>query len=286
MPNENAQEVMSNAQMLLNNNLSAAAKSLLDTYPQFKLQIIDGKVVDTQDMCQIYLDKFVTVNKQMLEMKDDVKKLADTEHEVLIIGPTGTGKELIAQALHSRREGKFRTVNCAGLPEHLVESELFGYEQGAFTGALKQTMGLMESARDGTLFLDEINSLPMHSQGKLLRALQSKVIRRVGGKNDIAINCRFVCASNIPISKMCGTNLFRTDLYARISTFELHTICLDDRLCDVPLIYKALGANDVLINHIITYINDPKNGLETWFPFNVRTVQQHIKRYKILGKLP
>lgn len=286
MPNDNIQEIIRNGQMLLDNNLSAAAKSLLDTYPQYKLQIVDNKVVDTQDLCQIFLDKFITVNKQMLELKDDVKKLADTDYEVLIIGPTGTGKELIAQALHSRREGKFRTVNCAGLPEHLVESELFGYEQGAFTGAIKQTMGLMESARDGTLFLDEINSLPMHSQGKLLRAIQSRVIRRVGGKNDITINCRIVCASNVHISKLCGTALFRTDLYARISTFELQTTDLEDRLEDVPKIYKALGASDVLINHIITYINDPKNATEAWFPFNVRTIQQHIKRYKVLGKLP
>lgn len=289
MPNDNIQEVIRNGQMLLDNNLSAAAKSLLDTYPQYKLQIVDNKVVDTQDLCQIFLDKFITVNKQMLELKDDVKKLADTDYEVLIIGPTGTGKELIAQALHSRREGKFRTVNCAGLPEHLVESELFGYEQGAFTGAIKQTMGLMESARDGTLFLDEINSLPMHSQGKLLRAIQSRVIRRVGGKNDITINCRIVCASNRYIDEMCKLGEFRTDLYARIGTFELHTTGLDERAADIIPIYKSLGSHEILWKNIedrLKGIWNTNTAIRVIFPFNVRSIQAHIKRYKVLGKMP
>lgn len=272
-------EIMASAQMLVDQKLQDAALSLIKTNDLSKvLTIIDGKVIDIKDACHLHLEKFITVNKQMLEMKEDVRKLANTEHEVLIVGPTGTGKEIIAQALHGRRSGKFRAVNCAGLPESLVEAELFGYEQGAFTGASSRTDGLMKYAQDGTLFLDEISELPPLAQGKLLRALQSKVIRRVGGKEDITINCRFVCASNKPLDKMVTDKLFRIDLYARVATFELHTIPLAERTEDVIPIYKSYGADEVLLHHIKLV---PKE-----YPFNVRTIQQHIKRYQVLGKLP
>lgn len=274
-------EIMASAQMLVDQKLQDAALSLIKTNDLSKvLTIIDGKVIDIKDACHLHLEKFITVNKQMLEMKEDVRKLANTEHEVLIVGPTGTGKEIIAQALHGRRSGKFRAVNCAGLPESLVEAELFGYEQGAFTGASSRTDGLMKYAQDGTLFLDEISELPLLAQGKLLRALQSKVIRRVGGKEDITINCRFVCASNKPLDRMVTDKLFRIDLYARVATFELHTIPLSNRPEDILPIYKAYGADEILMTHI-KHVT-----IKETFPFNVRTIQQHIKRYQVLGKLP
>lgn len=273
-------EIMASAQMLVDSKLPDAALSLIKQHNLQKvLIIVEGKVIDSKDACHLHLEKFVTVNKQMLEMKDDVRKLANTEHEVLIVGPTGTGKEIIAQALAGRRTGKFVAINCAGLPEQLVESELFGHEQGSFTGAMARTEGLMKYAEEGTLFLDEISELPLLAQGKLLRALQTKKIRRVGGKDDITINCRFVCASNRPLEKMVSDKLFRVDLYARIATFEIETLGLEDRKEDIIPIYKAYGADDKLIQHL-------KNDYEKHYPFNVRTIQQHIKRYNVLGKLP
>lgn len=282
---DNLQEIIQSAQLLVDSKAEAAALSLIKNQGLQKvLIIVDGRVIDSKDACHVQLEKFVTVNKQMIELKDDVRKLANESYEVLIVGPTGTGKEILAQALHGRREGKFRSVNCAGLPEQLVEAELFGYEQGAFTGANARTMGLMQYAQDGTLFLDEISELPLVAQGKLLRALQSKTVRMVGGKNDIPINCRVVCASNRRLDDMVEHKLFRIDLYARIAKFELHTVGLEHRLEDVLPIYKALGANDELLKHIKELLSTTK--LQPLFPFNVRTIEQHIARYKVLGKLP
>lgn len=275
-------EIMVAAQLLVDSKCNDAALNLIKSHNLNKiLDIVDGRVIDTKDSCHLYLEKFITVNKQMLDMKEDVRKLANTEHEVLIVGPTGTGKEIIAQALHGRREAKqFRAINCAGLPENLVESELFGYEQGAFTGANSRSIGMFEAAKDGTVFLDEVSELPLLAQGKLLRVLQTKKLRRVGGKEEnIEVSCRVVCASNKPLQDMVLRKEFRVDLYARIATFELHTLGLVDRQEDVLLIYKAYGAGEVLLKHIA-------NTGGTEFPFNVRTIQQHIKRYNILGKLP
>ncbi len=269
-------EIKQSAQMLVDSKLPDAALSLIKQHNlQKTLVIVEGKVIDCKDACHLFIEKFVTVNKQMIEMKEDVRKLSNTEHEVLITGPTGTGKEILANALHGKREGKFRAINCAGLPENLVESELFGYERGAFTGAMDRTIGLMESAADGTLFLDEVSELPLLAQGKLLRVLQTKKVRMIGGKDERPINCRFVCATNRSLEEMVNQKLFRVDLYARISTFELHTLGLEDRPEDIPLIYKAYGG-EALLPHISKNV----------YPFNVRTIQQQIKRYKILGKLP
>lgn len=281
------EEVIKSAQMLVDAKAPDAAFSLIKTNNLHKvLDIVDGKVIDTKDSCHMFLEKFVTVNKQMLELKDDVRKLANEHYEVLITGPTGTGKEIIAMALHGRREAKqFRAINCAGLPENLVESELFGYEAGAFTGALSRTAGVFEDAVDGTVFLDEISELPMVAQGKLLRVLQTKKVRRVGGKLEMPISCRVVCASNRKLDEMVEDKMFRVDLYARIAKFEIHTIGLDKRIEDIIPIYKALGADSALLNAIET-ISADKERFRILYPFNVRTIEQHIARYKVLGKLP
>lgn len=281
------EEVIKSAQMLVDAKAPDAAFSLIKTNNLHKvLDIVDGKVIDTKDSCHMFLEKFVTVNKQMLELKDDVRKLANEPYEVLITGPTGTGKEIIAMALHGRREAKqFRAINCAGLPENLVESELFGYEAGAFTGALSRTAGVFEDAVDGTVFLDEISELPMVAQGKLLRVLQTKRVRRVGGKLEMPISCRVVCASNRKLDEMVEDKMFRVDLYARIAKFEIHTIGLDKRIEDIIPIYKALGADSALLNAIET-ISADKERFRVLYPFNVRTIEQHIARYRVLGKLP
>ncbi len=134
-----------------------------------------------------YLDEFITVHPEMLKLKEYVRKLMDDQVDdpVLIIGESGTGKELIARALHNGRTGEFVAINCAGMPETLIESELFGHVKGAFTDAKVDKKGLLESAEDGTIFLDEIAELPILMQAKLLRALQERKVRKVGGNTDI-----------------------------------------------------------------------------------------------------
>ena len=144
--------------------------------------------------------------------------VAPTDATVLILGETGTGKELIARAVHSmspRRERPFITLNCAAIPTGLLESELFGYERGAFTGALSQKIGRFEMANRGTLFLDEVGDIPLDLQPKLLRALQEKAFERLGGTKTIPIDVRLVAATNRNLTQMMGDKLFRSDLYYR-----------------------------------------------------------------------
>jgi transcriptional regulator with PAS, ATPase and Fis domain len=251
-------------------------------------KIIDGICVDVGESTDAWLSRFVTENPKMLQLKEDVRKLATVEDDstqlfsVLISGPTGTGKELIALALHGDRVGEFVPINCAGLPSELVESELFGHVQGSFTGATRTKDGLMKIANNGTLFLDEIGELSLQVQAKLLRAIQEKKIRKVGGDKDEIISCRIVCATHRDLKDMCKHNKFRIDLYARISTFELDTIKLLERQEDiVPIINSIPGGKEFY--EALTIDGDIIN---IDLSLNVRSLQQHIKRYKVLGKLP
>lgn len=263
------------AQRLLDSNAGAAAQKLLDDN-KVKYVIKNGKIINANDTTEVWLDRFITENAKMLELKGVVRKLAKIDDEVLIQGPTGTGKELIAHALHGTRSGLFRALNCAGLPEHLIESELFGHVRGAFTGATSDKIGLMINAKEGTLFLDEIGELPLLAQGKLLRVLQDKKIRRVGDVEDKDISCRFVFATNRDIKQMCKDNTFRIDLYARISTFELHTLPLNERPEDVVPILKSLGGEKFISS---------MNGVTLDTPFNCRSLEQYVKRYNVFGKI-
>lgn len=223
-----------------------------------------------------YLEAFITNDPKMLEMKKECEKLIEVNYPVLIRGETGTGKELLAKALHGDRKGKFMAINCAGMPDNLIESELFGHVKGAFTGADNPKKGLMEEAENGTMFLDEVGEMPMLMQGKLLRALQEKKIRRVGGNSEIDINCRIVAATHRELS-----NDFREDLYYRLNTFELYTSPLLERQDDIKLILKALDKENRLKEQLdkICLRRDQLCG-------NVRSLEQIVLRYYILGKLP
>ena len=166
-----------------------------------------------------------------------IQRLMDTDTTVLVLGETGTGKELVARALHYnsiRRDGPFIPVHCAAIPSELLESELFGHEKGSFTGALQRRIGMFEAAGGGTLFLDEIGEMPLGTQSKLLRAIQEREIRRVGGQETISINVRLLCATNRDLGEEVKRGSFREDLYYRINVVPITIPPLRERLEDIP----------------------------------------------------
>ncbi len=237
---------------------------------------------------------FITEDAEMKKVKDEVRILSEEDDPVLILGDTGTGKELIASALHGERKGPFVAVNCAGIPETLIESELFGHVQGAFTGAHKDKVGLLQAAYDGTIFLDEVAELATHVQAKLLRAIQEKAIRRVGAdrskENEFPINCRIITATHKNIKQAIKTEHFREDLFWRISTFTLTVKPLKDRTTDIPLIVKQLIIKERgNVRHEIEDINTfcaPIIANRDRLTGNVRQLQQIVRNYHVLGKLP
>jgi len=178
-----------------------------------------------------------------VRMLERMMRVADSNAAVLLLGETGTGKELVAQAIHQaspRRSGPFVAVDCAGLTETLFESELFGYEKGAFTGAGHRKLGLVEAAAGGTLFLDEIGELPLSLQVKLLRLLETGTYRRVGGLDSLRADFRLIAATHRDLAAMVEAETFRRDLYFRIDTFPIHTPALHERPEDIPLLAESL----------------------------------------------
>jgi len=181
----------------------------------------------------------VTRDPGMLKICRTVEKVAQTSATLLIVGESGTGKELLARALHDlspRRGNRFVAINCAAIPETLLESELFGYEKGAFTGAAKQTIGKFETAHGGTLFLDEIGDLSLALQVKLLRFLQERVIERIGGRQEIPIDVRIACATNQNLRDLTAAGKFREDLYYRLAEIVLEVPPLRARSGDAALL--------------------------------------------------
>lgn len=269
-------------------------KDYIDKYKlPFVIEISDGIVDpakpigygilrDTLSPGELHLQAFITVETSMLEMKNDARKMAKTEHEVLITGATGTGKEIIAKSMIADRKGQIMAVNCAGFQETLIESELFGHVKGSFTGAEKDKAGLMSAAKDGVMFLDEIGELPLQVQAKLLRALQEKRIRRVGALQSEEINCKFVCATHRNLKKMVEEGKFREDLYARISTLRLNIKSLmPDRKCDIIPITEALKGGKEFLKK---YGQELQEGIFD-LSLNVRSLQQLVIQYSVLGKV-
>lgn len=223
-----------------------------------------------------WLDRFITTDETLLRVKEQVKKLSFAQEPVLIQGDSGTGKELIARALHGTRCGKFVDLNCAGLPDNLIESELFGHVKGAFTGAWQDKAGLFQEAQNGTIFLDEIGELRPLLQSKLLRVIQQRVIRRVGSNDNEDINCRIVCASHKHILSAVSDGEFRLDLYYRLAVFELELKPLCERpLEDFQLLVKSLGGDDEDAEYL--YANRPR------LAGNIRSVQRYMSRKRVLG---
>lgn len=221
-----------------------------------------------------------------------VEVVAPTDANVLILGETGTGKELVARAIHRlspRRNLPFITLNCAAIPTGLLESELFGYERGAFTGALSQKIGRFEMAHRGTLFLDEVGDIPLDLQPKLLRALQEKSFERLGGTKTIPIDVRLVAATNRNLTQMMGDKLFRSDLYYRLKVFPITTPPLRDHPEDIPVLARHFTQKYAKeMNKQIDKIpSDTMRALVSWsWPGNVRELENFIERAVILSRGP
>jgi DNA-binding NtrC family response regulator len=188
---------------------------------------------------KLQFDNIIGASGALRNVLDKVAKVAARDTSILITGESGTGKELIAQAVHfhsNRKDSKFIAINCGGLPESILESELFGYRKGAFTGALENRQGLLEAADGGTLFLDEVGNLPMNVQKTLLRFLQEKEFRRVGDTTPTRVDVRIISATNADLKEGVRTGAFREDLYYRLNVVNLHLPPLRDRIDDIPLL--------------------------------------------------
>jgi formate hydrogenlyase transcriptional activator len=221
-----------------------------------------------------------------------IEVVAPTDATVLILGETGTGKELVARAIHRmspRRNLPFITLNCAAIPTGLLESELFGYERGAFTGALQQKIGRFEMAHRGTLFLDEVGDIPLDLQPKLLRALQEKSFERLGGTKTIPIDVRLVAATNRNLTQMMGDKLFRSDLYYRLKVFPILTPLLRDHAEDIPVLARHFTRKYAarMGREIDKIPSDTMKALMAWpWPGNVRELENFIERSVILTNGP
>ncbi len=235
------------------------------------------------------LSGVITSSEAMLKICRTVEKVAPVNATVLLQGESGTGKEVLARAVHelSPRSGKrFVAINCAAIPETLLESELFGYEKGAFTGATKQTIGRIEYASEGTLLLDEIGDLPMPLQAKLLRFLQERVIERLGGRGEIPVDVRVVCATHRDLGEMIRNGGFREDLYYRLSEITITLPPLRQRTGDAVLLarnFLELQARE-LGRSFKGFTADALDALEAHaWPGNVRELENLIKRAAIMA---
>ena len=231
----------------------------------------------------------ITRDAEMVRICRTVEKVAPTTATVLLLGESGTGKELFARALHDlslRRKERLMAINCAAIPEALLESELFGYEKGAFTGAAKQTIGKIETAHEGTFFLDEIGDLPLPLQAKLLRFLQERVIERVGGRQEIPVDVRIVCATHQDLKEMILEGKFREDLYFRLAEIVLEIPPLRTRPGDASLLAHAFVrrfAEEQRRGHM-TLAPDAVQAIEAYsWPGNVRELENCMKRPVIMA---
>ena len=257
-------------------------------YQMFNLEKENSRLLRQESRSP--LDGIVAASAKMLEVCRMVEKVAPTNATTLLLGESGTGKELLARALHSlsdRVDKPFVAINCAAIPDSLLESELFGHEKGAFTGAVKQTRGRIETADTGTLFLDEIGDMPLALQAKLLRFLQERVIERVGGREEISVDVRVVCATNQNLKDAISEGRFREDLYYRISEITI----------EIPPLRERKGGRLILARTLLEkfavqqgksfkgFSTDAQNAIQTYhWPGNVREMENKIKGAIIMAE--
>lgn len=230
----------------------------------------------------------ITRDPQMLRVCRTIEKVANTNASVMLLGESGTGKEVLARGLHqqsNRSNGSFVAINCAAIPENLLESELFGYEKGAFTGAAKTTPGKIETAHGGTLMLDEIGDMPMPLQAKLLRFLQERVVERVGGRQGIAVDVRVVCATHQNLAQCIKDGRFREDLYYRLAEIVVEIPSLRQRVGDAALLAHAFARRFAQEHgRSLTLADDALRAIEAHpWPGNIRELENRIKRATIMA---
>lgn len=254
----------------------------------FHISELEAQNRKLQELQQEPLNGIIACDPGMMKICRTIEKLAPSNVTCTLTGESGTGKEVLAKALHQlspRAKGRMIAINCAAVPENLMESELFGYEKGAFTGANKRTLGKVETASGGTLFLDEIGDMPLGLQAKLLRFLQERTIERVGGREEIPVDVRVVCATNKDLQQMVQEGTFREDLFYRICEMDIHIPPLRERQADKLLLarhfmrkfteqgnYQVNGFNPEAINTIEAY---------PW-PGNIREMENRIKRSVVM----
>ncbi len=254
------------------------------------LEMQNAKLQLPDQSGELLLGTIITASPEMLKVARTIERVAPTAASVMLLGASGTGKELLARGLHQasdRREKPFVAINCGAIPENLLESELFGHEKGAFTGAVKTTEGKIEIANGGTLFLDEVGDIPLPLQVKLLRFLQERVIERIGGRKAIPVDVRIVCATHRNLNQMIADQTFRDDLYYRLAEISVNIPALKDRTGDSVLLAKHF------LNRFAKEMNPGVKGLSTsaltavdqWnWPGNVRELENRIKRAVIMAE--
>ncbi|WP_073974929.1 PEP-CTERM-box response regulator transcription factor [Erythrobacter donghaensis] len=262
----------------------------------FNLRAIEEenrRLVASASADKTVLGRMITGAPEMVKVARTIERVARTSVSVMLLGASGTGKELLAKGLHEasdRANGPFVAINCAAIPENLLESELFGHEKGAFTGAVKTTEGKIESADGGTLFLDEVGDIPLPLQVKLLRFLQERTIERVGGRKAIAVNTRIVCATHQDLEGMITAGAFREDLFYRLAEIVVRIPGLAERYGDPVLLAKAfLKRFAAEMNPAVTgFAPDALAAIDAHdWPGNVRELENRVKRAVIMadGKL-
>ncbi len=249
-----------------------------------------SRIVERGKNIQHDWKSWIGSSPQMMEIKALIEKIAPTPSTVMITGKSGTGKEVIARAIHQhslRADKPFLAVNIGGVPENLLESELFGYEKGAFTGAAGRKIGLFEMASSGTLLLDEIGDMPRHLQGKLLRVLQERKIQRLGGTRDLPIDVRILAATNKNLEELVRQERFREDMFYRLNVIRIAVPALRERQEDIPLLagHFIQRFNARIGKNIRGLAPDALLALEAYdFPGNVRELENVIERAVILAE--
>lgn len=287
-----------------NNALRAVALGAYDFYQKpvntdtldlivqraFHMYHLEQEVKRLQQQSQPPLQGIIASDEKMRQICRTIEKIAPTSITTLLLGESGTGKEVLARAVHNlspRADQRFVAINCAAVPETLMESELFGYEKGAFTGAHKRTIGRVEHAHQGTLFLDEIGDMPLPLQAKLLRFLQERVIERVGGREEIPVDVRVVCATNKNLQQMVQEGGFREDLYYRIAEVVINIPPLRERDGDKILLARFFLTRfvDELKKPITGFSNEACSAIEAYeWPGNIREMENRIKRAVIMAE--
>ncbi len=255
----------------------------------FQLNSLEQENIKLQQQTSEPLSGIIAVSEKMQKLSRMVEKIAPSSITTLLLGESGTGKEVLARAIHglSPRSGKpFVAVNCAAIPETLLESELFGYEKGAFTGAAKQTIGKIEYAQGGTFFLDEIGDLPFSVQAKLLRFIQERVIERLGGRGEIPVDVRIICATHKNVQDLIDAGSFREDLYYRVSEMVVNIPALRERDGDAIVIAKAFlnRYSEQESRDIKGFTTEAKHAIEAYsWPGNIRQLENKIKRAVVMA---